>query len=307
MHMEVHQLRYFCAVARRGSFTRAAEDERIAQPSLSQQILKLEAELGAPLFERRGRTVRLTPCGELLLPQAQEILRRLTCARQSVQALVNGVHGRLAVGAIPTVMPYFLAPRAPEFTAEFPEVDLRLVENTTPRLIEALQSGDIDLAVVALPIASPDMICSELFREPVLAALPPQHPLAAAEVVDFSALRQEKMLLLREGHCFRDNALEVCRKARIRSESIFESDQLASIFAMVASGVGISLAPAMAAGAAASCRLLPLRRPVHRRIGYIHARRQFHAHAETAFTDWLRRLTAPLREKARSESRRQES
>src|SRR5229473_3544620 len=109
--MEVHQLRYFCAVAREGSFTRAAEEEGVAQPSLSQQILKLEAEVGAPLFERLGRSVRLTQCGELLLPQAHAILRQLTDARQSVQGLLGSVKGRLAVGAIPTAMPYFLAKR----------------------------------------------------------------------------------------------------------------------------------------------------------------------------------------------------
>ena len=103
--MEVHQLRYFCAVARIGSFTRAAEEEGIAQPSLSQQILKLEAEMGAPLFERLGRSVRLTQCGELLLPQAQAILRQVTGARQSVQGLLGGVKGRLVVGSIPTIMP----------------------------------------------------------------------------------------------------------------------------------------------------------------------------------------------------------
>lgn len=293
--MEVHQLRYFCAVARRGNFTRAAEDEHVAQPSLSQQIQKLEADLGAPLFERLGRTVRLTACGERLLPQAQEILRQLNDARQSVQALVKGVQGRLVVGAIPTIMPFFLAPRVAGFQRDHAEVDLRLVENTTPRLIEALQAGDIDLAVVALPLSSPDMVCSELFRERILVALPPHHALANAAAVDLQEVRQEPMLLLREGHCFRDNVLAACRKARLGLEAVFESDQLASLFALVAAGNGISLAPEMAAPAASGCRLLPLRRAAIRRIGYVHARRHFRSPVEQAFVDWLRRTTAPLR------------
>src|SRR5260221_2719589 len=111
--MEVHQLRYFCAVARIGSFTRAAEEEGIAQPSLSQQILKLEAEMGAPLFERLGRSVRLTQCGELLLPQAQAILRQVTGARQSVQWLLGGAKRRLDGGSIPTNMTCFICRNGP--------------------------------------------------------------------------------------------------------------------------------------------------------------------------------------------------
>src|ERR1039457_3135382 len=122
--MEVHQLRYFCAVARMGSFTRAAAEQGVAQPSLSQQILKLEAEMGAPLFEHLGRSVRLTPGGALLLPQAQAILRQFNEARHSVQGLLVGVQGRLTVGSIPTVMPYFVAQRAQRFRRECPEVDL---------------------------------------------------------------------------------------------------------------------------------------------------------------------------------------
>jgi len=125
-------------VARIGSFTRAAEEEGIAQPSLSQQILKLEAEMGAPLFERLGRSVRLTQCGELLPPQAQAILRQVTGARQSVQGLLGGVKGRLVVGSIPTIMPYFVARYVPLFMKQYPEVDLQLVEHTTSRLIDAL-------------------------------------------------------------------------------------------------------------------------------------------------------------------------
>ena len=128
--MEVHQLRYFCAVARMGSFTRAAAEEGVAQPSLSQQILKLEAEMGAALFERLGRSVRLTQCGELLLPQAHAILRQFADARHSVQGMLTGARGRLKVGSIPTVMPYFVAPRVAAFLREYPQVDLQLVENT---------------------------------------------------------------------------------------------------------------------------------------------------------------------------------
>jgi LysR family hydrogen peroxide-inducible transcriptional activator len=287
--MEIRQLRYFCAVASAGSFTRAAEDEGVAQPSLSQQILKLEAEMGAPLFERLGRSVRLTPCGELLLPQAQAILRQFNDARHSVQGLLVGVKGRLTVGSIPTVMPYFVAPRVERFRSDYPEVDLQLVENTTPRLVESLQSGDLDVAILALPLTSPELVCCELFRERILLALPPDHRLAGLEPVDMKELRRERLLLLREGHCFRDNALAVCRKSRLAPNAVFESDQFATIFALVAAGAGISFVPAMAASAAQGCRLMPLSPESFRRIGYAHVRRQFRPPAQKAFVDWLKR------------------
>ena len=287
--MEVHQLRYFCAVARMGSFTRAAAEEGVAQPSLSQQILKLEAEMGAPLFERLGRSVRLTQCGELLLPQAHAILRQFADARHSVQGMLTGVQGRLKVGSIPTVMPYFVAPRVPAFLREYPQVDLQLVENTTARLIEGLQAGDLDLAILGLPVASPDLVCCELFREPILLAVPPGHRLSGLERVDLKEVRQERMLLLREGHCFRDDALATCRKARMKPNAIFESDQFASIIALVEAGAGVSFVPAMAARAAQGCRLVPLQPESFRRIGYAHVPRQFRPPAQKAFVGWLKR------------------
>ena len=286
--MEFRQLRYFCAVAREGNFTRAAEEEGVAQPSLSQQILKLEDEIGTPLFERLGRSVRLTQSGELLLPQAQAMLRQLSDARKSIQGLLTGVKGRLVVGAIPTVMPYFLARHAPGFMREYPDVDLQLVENTTTRLIEGLQSGDIDLAVLGLPLTNPDLVCCELFRESILLAVPPGHRFVDEDEVDLKDLRNERLLLLREGHCFRDEALAVCRKARVQPNAIFESDQFASIFALVAAGAGISLIPAMAASSAAGCRVVRLRGQRFRSIGYARVKRQFKPPAERAFIDWLR-------------------
>jgi LysR family hydrogen peroxide-inducible transcriptional activator len=293
--MEVHRLRYFCAVARMGSFTRAAEEEGIAQPSLSQQILKLEAEMGAPLFQRLGRSVRLTQCGEMLLPQAQAILRQFADAKRSVQGLLTGVKGRLVVGSIPTIMPFFVANHAASFLREYPEVDLHLIENTTAHLVEGLQAGDLDLAILGLPAPGHDLVCAELFRERILVVAPLKHRLAGAAAVDLRELRQERLLLLREGHCFRDNALAVCRKARLIPNAVFESDQFASIFAMVAAGAGISLAPEMAAKAAEGCRLLPLHPESFRRVGYAQVRRRFRPPAQNAFVAWMKASALPFR------------
>jgi LysR family hydrogen peroxide-inducible transcriptional activator len=287
--MDVQQLRYFSAVARTGSFTKAAAQEQVSQPALSQQIHRLEAELGLPLFERLGRSVRLTENGQVLLPRVLAMLQELGAAKAEMESLLDGTQGELRIGCIPTIMPFYLAPRLPEFAARHPGVSLRLVEDTTARLIEKLQSGDLDLAVLALPVASPDLVCSELFREELMLALASGHAMAEAPAVNLKDLRGERMLLLKEGHCFRDNVLTACRRANFEFESVFESDQFASIFPLVAAGFGISLIPAMAAGQAGEkCKLLPLTKPSFRRVGYARARRHFAGKAEKAFVAWLR-------------------
>jgi len=286
--VELHQLRYFCAVARAGGFTRAAEHEKLAQPTLSHQIHKLEAELGVPLFERLGRTVRLTKFGEDLLPRARQILRGIEDAQMSLGALEDGVRGRIKVGAIPTIMPYFLAPRVSEFNARYPEVELRLTEEVTSRLVESLQAGEVDVVVASLPVSNPDIVCSELFREPILLAVSPNHHLANAEAVDMSDVRNERLVLLKEGHCFRDQVLAACTRSSAQFESVFESDQFSSIFPLVASGFGLSLVPAMAGVFAIGCKLIPLKRAGVRRIGFLRNRRSFHSKAAKAFTAWLR-------------------
>jgi LysR family hydrogen peroxide-inducible transcriptional activator len=288
--MDLRQLRYFLAVARAGSFSRAAEAENISQPALSEQIRKLESSLGAPLFERLARGVRLTPAGERLLVHAQKILREVSDARQSLEALRTRVAGRLAVGAIPTVFPYLLAPRIEEFRRSYPEVELRLVEDVTARLLEGLFAGDLDLAIVSLPLRAPDLICAEILREPLLVALPPGHPLSRQKEVDPRTLRGERWLILRDGHCFRDEVLALCRSALRETASLFETDQFASIVALVAAGFGVSVLPAMAAPQATGCCLLPVRGAAWRRIGYARVRRAFVPPAQTAFAEWLRRI-----------------
>ena len=288
--MELHQLRYFCAVARTGAFTRAAEEEGVSQPTLSQQIRKLEASLGMALFERRGRNVRLTQPGARLLPLAQEVLRHVIDARQALECMRGDIRGPLTVGCIPTVMPYLLAPRAAEFQHEYPDVQLHLVENTTARLAQQLQAGEVDVAVVSLPVGNRDLVCSELFRERLLLAVPSTHRLARASAVTPRDLRGDRLLILREGHCFRGEALAACRRTGSNLGVFFETDQFASIFSLVAGGFGISVVPEMAASHADGCRLIPLQRPAMRRIGYATVRRPFVPPAERAFISWLRQL-----------------
>ena len=290
--MELHQLRYFCAVASTGSFTRAAEQQRIAQPSLSQQIRKLETELGVRLFERLGRTTRLTPYGEALLAEATVILQHVSGAESAIAALQDGVRGRIRVGAIPTILPFFLAPRLGEFRDLHPEIDIVLTEDMTRGLIERLQSGDLDIALAALPIKNPEVVCSELFREPLMVAVGGEHRLAKAGSVDLAEVRLERMLLLKDGHCFRQDVLTACTRAKVEFQSIFESDQFASIFPLVASGFGVSLVPAMACSQARDCKILPLAKPAFRRIGYVQTRRRYASKPKQAFIQWLRELSS---------------
>ena len=286
--MELHQLKYFCAVALAGSFTRAAEQEGTAQPTLSHQIQKLEAELGVPLFERLGRSVRLTQFGEDFLPRATLILKGVEESRLSIAAMGDGVRGRLTIGAIPTIMPYLIAPRIVEFSRLYPDLEVRLVEDMTSRLVQSLQLGALDVAVASLPVKYPDIVCSELFREPIRLAVSPSHRLAAQQSVEWTEIQNERLLLLKEGHCFREQVLSACTRSHAEMGTIFESDQFSTLFPLVASGFGLSLVPEMASAFAAGCILVPLGKSGVRRIGYLRNRRGFYSKAAKAFIAWLK-------------------
>ena len=288
--MEIHQLRYFCAVARAGSFTRAAEELGIAQSSLSQQIRALEKKIGTPLFERLGRSVRLTTFGEALRAPALNILQQVTMAEDSLANLRDGVRGRLRFGVIPTILPYWIAPHIGEFRNLFPEVDLQLIEDSTARLVEQLQSGDLDIVVASLPVKNPDIICSEVFREPLLLAVSKDHPLAVKATVDLRAFMHEPLLLLKEGHCLRDNVLMACTRSKAELRSIFETNQLESIFQLIQSGFGVTLVPAMASPHGAGCALIPVKGAPSRRVGYLRARRHVVTRPMRELATWLRKV-----------------
>ncbi len=288
--MDVRQLRYFSAIVRSGSFTRAAKHLGITQPSLSQQIRTLEKQIGNPLFERLGRSVRLTAHGEALRGPAADIVQQVAEAKSSLDKLQDGVRGKLRVGVIPTIMPYLIAPRVGRFQGRFPEVDLQFAEDTTPHLVEQLQSGDLDLAVSGLPVRNPDIVCSELTREPLFLAVAEKHPLAQEKAADLHDLHHERFLLLKEGHCLRDDVLRSCARGKTELQSVFETDQLASIFQFVRSGFGLTVVPAMATSQAVGCKLVPLRGNNFRRIGYLRARRHLVSRPMREFAAWLRTL-----------------
>src|SRR5580700_10815704 len=256
--MEFHQLRYVCAIADTGSFSRAAERCQIAQPSLSQQVLKLEKDLGTKLFDRLSRSVRLTEAGRAFLPYARSILSQRETARSSVADKCTDVRGSVAVGAIPTIAPYLMPRYTAAFTKKYPEAKLRIVEETTPNLVERLRDLSIDLAVLALPLRHKDLELFPIRTEPLFAALPKDDPRAAAESLALKSLRGESFVMLRDGHCFRDLSITACTHARITPNIAFESDQFSSVLGMVAAGVGISLVPEMAIDRDAGCRYVRL-------------------------------------------------
>ncbi len=256
--MELHQLRYVCAVADTGTFSRAAERCGIAQPSLSQQILKLEEEVGAKLFDRLGRGIRLTEAGRGFLPHARSVLEQIDLARTSISS-TQAISGSVSLGAIPTVAPYLIPRYTVAFSKLHPDARLRIVEETTPVLIESLRDLSIDFALLALPLRHKDLNLVPVRTEPLLAALPETHPLAGRASLALTELRGEPFVMLRDGHCFRDLSLQVCGSARVHPQIAFESGQFSSVLGMVAAGIGISLVPAMAVDRTTSCRFLRLK------------------------------------------------
>src|SRR5579872_5504835 len=244
--MELHQLRYFCAVAETGSFTRAAEREKVAQPSLSQQIMKLEEELGTRLFDRLGRAVRLTDLGQTFLPRARTILRELKAAKEEVTEKKTSISGPVTVGVIPTIAPYFLPSRIATFSRKFPQATLSVVEDITLGLMDRLRAGLIDMALMALPMRGHDFDSFALRTERLFAILPKEHPLNRKRSLTMKELREEPFLLLRDDHCFRETTMEACDRARIHPRVVFESGQFSSILGMVGAGLGISIIPEMA-------------------------------------------------------------
>jgi len=290
--MELRQLRYFCAVAETASFSRAADKTHVSQPSLSQQIQKLEQELGVRLFDRLGRTVRLTEPGRTFLPRARNILHEVEEASSNIQESATAMGGSVSLGVIPTIAPYFLPRRLAVFAKKYPNVHVSVVEEITPVLLEALKSGGVDVAIMALPLPmrSHEFLSYPLMYEKLFAALPKRHSLAKRPHVTMSQLRADPFLLLRDGHCFRDTALGLCKQARLNPKVVFESGQFMSILSMVVAGMGISIVPQMAVDKhLTDCRFIPLEdRDAIRTIGAVVLRGHLLTRAQSAFLEQLR-------------------
>ncbi|MBB3995692.1 LysR family hydrogen peroxide-inducible transcriptional activator [Sulfitobacter undariae] len=244
INFTLKQLRYFEALARHGHFGNAADICAISQPALSAQIAALEAALGQQLFERGARQIRLTAFGEKFGLRASIILREAEALADMARGAGNTALDRLRIGVIPTIAPYLLPSIIGHITAANPEIDLMVRETMTQKLIEELSEGKLDCAIVALPVSEPSLTEVALFEEAMVLVRPPQD--ADRPVPDMDTLSQMKLLLLEEGHCFRDQALSFCSMRNALPREGLDGSSLSTLVQMVGAGIGVTLIPEMA-------------------------------------------------------------
>ena len=241
--MNLKDLKYLVALADTGHFGKAAERTFVSQPTLSAQLKKLEEYLGVKLVERQPKNVQLTDVGRQVVVRARRILddsdEIIALARHNTDPFA----GKLKVGFIPTIGPYLLPRVMQKLRKGLPQLGLMLYEHQTEPLLKRLKDGEIDLAVLALPIAQEGLATRELYAEAFTVALPPQHPLAAKTAIRVQDLKGQTLLLLEDGHCLRDQALEVCSRIEIREAEDFRATSLETLRQMVVAGLGLTLLP----------------------------------------------------------------
>ncbi len=247
--MTLTELRYIVAVARERHFGHAAEACHVSQPTLSVAIKKLEEELDVKIFERGSSEITLTPLGEEIVQQAQAVLEQAASIKEIAKRGKDPLAGALRLGVIYTIAPYLLPDLVKQAIEHVPQMPLMLQENFTVKLLDMLRAGELDCAILAEPFPDTGLAIAPLYEEPFVVAVPSSHPLATRKSLTSEELKQETMLLLGTGHCFRDHVLEVCPEfARFASgaEGIrksFEGSSLETIKYMVASGMGVTVVP----------------------------------------------------------------
>ncbi|HJV84764.1 MAG TPA: hydrogen peroxide-inducible genes activator [Noviherbaspirillum sp.] len=247
--MTLTELKYIVAVAREKHFGHAAEACFVAQPTLSVAIKKLEDELGVVIFERGGMEISMTPLGAQIVAQAERVLEQTAAIKEIAKQNKDPLAGPLRLGVIYTIAPYLLPPLVKTMIEQVPQMPLVLQENFTVRLIESLRQGELDAAIMALPFSDQGLMVQPLYDEPFVVALPKHHAWATRSSIAAEELKSETMLLLGNGHCFRDQVLEVCPEMSRFSTTgdgiarTFEGSSLETIRHMVASGIGITVLP----------------------------------------------------------------
>ena len=244
--MDLGQLRYFSKIVEHRSFTRAAEDCNVSQPALSQQISKLEKELGQPLFERQGRSIRLTPAGQVLQTKADKFLLMVDDAKKQITD--DGQTGRICVSAIPTIAPYLLPQILTSVSSQFPRASFIICEDTTDELLKRCSNGDIDVGLVALPASAKYLNIEPLFEEELLLALPTDHPLCSRTRITTKDLVKEPFVLLGDTHCLLDTIEAFCNRRNFQPITASRIEQLTTVQHLVALGHGLSLVPKIATG-----------------------------------------------------------
>lgn len=249
MNPTIKQFKYLCAVADYGHFSRAAEACHVTQSTLSAAIAELESQLGVKIFERSKKSVLITPLGEKLLQQARKILGEVEDLITLAQAHQEALSGELRLGVIPTIGPFLLPSILADLRQRYDKLKLFLKEELSAQLVQQLQQGQLDLIILALPYPLPDMETVSLFEDEFLLCLPPGHSLEKLKQVKQQQLRGESLLLLEEGHCLRDHALEACKLDIADTDLVYQGTSLHTLVQMVANGLGITLLPAIAVAA----------------------------------------------------------
>jgi LysR family transcriptional regulator, hydrogen peroxide-inducible genes activator len=244
LNVTIRQLRYFDALARHGHFRRAAQSCAISQPALSMQIKELEDALGGVLLERNARQVALTRFGEELVERIRDILRSVDELGDFARAAQDQLAGRLRIGMIPTIAPYLLPKVIENLARMHPEIDIHVRETLTPKLIQEVAEGRLDTAIVALPVSEPSLTEVALFTENFLLVRPGQDE--KTPVPSHERLREMRLLLLEEGHCFRDQALAFCNMQSSPPREVLDASSLSTLVQMVGAGIGVTLIPEMA-------------------------------------------------------------
>lgn len=249
MNPSIKQLKYLCAVAEHRHFSKAAVACHVTQSTLSAAIQELEAQLGVKIFERNKKTVLITALGEKLLSQARIILGDVEDFVGLARANEAPLCGDLRLGVIPTIGPFLLPPILSDLRKRFDSLKLYLKEEMSAQLVQQLQQGQLDLIVLAFPYPLPDMETVSLFKDEFLLCLPPGHQLEKTQQVKQQQLRGESLLLLEEGHCLRDHALEVCKLETADTDLVYQGTSLHTLVQMVANGLGLTLLPAISVDA----------------------------------------------------------
>ncbi len=266
--MNLRDLRYLVAVAEHKHFGRAAEACFVSQPTLSTQLKKLEDTLGVTLIERTNRQVMLSPAGEQIVEQAQKVLREVNTLTAMAEQYRDPLGGDFRLGIIPTVAPYLLPKILAPIRRAFPNLRLQLTEAQTAQITRMLKQGDLDAILLALPLNEENVAELELFKEPFLFAAATQHPKAKRANVALSDLEEEEVLLLEDGHCLRDQALDVCNAHKAVENTAFRATSLETLRQMVASNAGITLMPQLAVQKGGGVRYVPFAgKPPYRVIG----------------------------------------
>ena len=290
-------LQYLVALAETGHFGRAAEACFVSQPTLSAQIKKLEETLGVQLVER-GRPATLTAVGAEIAARALRVLAEADEIGATARLNQDPLAGRIDLGLIPTLGPYLLPHLIGALRARLPRLELRLHERQTAQLLENLRDGALDVAILALPIDEPGLETAPLFEEPFVLAVPPDHALAGARQATLEQLGGADLMLLDEGHCLRDQALDVCRAAGAHEQAGFRATSLETLLNMVAAGGGITLLPQLAVLGAPADGAISLRRfaapAPHRLIGAVGRRGPARRAANEALAALGREPIAPL-------------